>query len=611
MPVNSLRLCRLISDAHASDNLHDVYDAYREWQSAHCYHPQKQRVYDAHTGEYRVIEVPCGKCYHCRESHINEWVTRMYAHCEDFKHVYFVTLTYRSYHQSLPAAHRLCMNKLVQACWHLDSYNETKRLCYSPSLLIKKHYQDFLKRLRKYSGCSDLTYVMSGEYGKQYGRPHFHFILFSNSPIQYKDVQRAWSIALHRDAAHNWSYKTSQKSGQTYYYPIGRVDFNDLVTNGTMNTAAKVKVDGQFMSAAKCFSYVCKYVCKQDNYNSFRVKVAYNSLYDTQKVVSIWNTEVVASQVARWLQEHNISYTAESLFNLKRHTYVKVIKRLSPQLYSEGISYSSTKAIFDPSFVKELCPSLEVVGNKLVIDYFPKDYYQFNDVFQPFVEFSRGTPIGSLYAKTHLHEFVQGVFNKPILQDKSYVLPKYFFNKAAEYLYGLRSVSQTAKGVSYSFGSLQSLRGHLQSLSSNISPEYFCDPDSQNVHSVEALVHSSLSMYDKSTGEHITFPVEDPWTIRVDCYKYDRHTRDYYLTRSFSLHQWLDYWLDRLDCEFVRYRSNRQLQQESVRLKDRAFLLATDLGFDLQVSKESFIAQQDQYLHQKQQIYDEFHKNAE
>lgn len=44
--------------------------------------------------------------------------------------------------------------------------------------LNHKHFQDFMKRLRKRFG-NDIRYYMCGEYGGEFGRPHFHAILFN------------------------------------------------------------------------------------------------------------------------------------------------------------------------------------------------------------------------------------------------------------------------------------------------------------------------------------------------------------------------------------------------------------------------------------------------
>ncbi len=44
--------------------------------------------------------------------------------------------------------------------------------------LVKKHFQDFMKRLRKRFSDSRIRYFHCGEYGERYHRPHFHACLF-------------------------------------------------------------------------------------------------------------------------------------------------------------------------------------------------------------------------------------------------------------------------------------------------------------------------------------------------------------------------------------------------------------------------------------------------
>lgn len=46
--------------------------------------------------------------------------------------------------------------------------------------LVRDHWQRFAKRLRKKYGPKSARYYMCGEYGKLYGRPHFHAVLFGH-----------------------------------------------------------------------------------------------------------------------------------------------------------------------------------------------------------------------------------------------------------------------------------------------------------------------------------------------------------------------------------------------------------------------------------------------
>lgn len=48
--------------------------------------------------------------------------------------------------------------------------------------LNKKHFQDFMKRLRKQTG-EKIRYYHCGEYGEEYYRPHYHALLFGFDPV--------------------------------------------------------------------------------------------------------------------------------------------------------------------------------------------------------------------------------------------------------------------------------------------------------------------------------------------------------------------------------------------------------------------------------------------
>lgn len=107
---------------------------------------------------YMPVLIPCGKCLPCRINYVKHWSTRAYLEglCHDDS--VFLTLTYDDAH--LP----------------------------NPPVLVKKDYQDFLKRLRMRLGFP-IRVFGCGEYGSLYGRPHFHFILYGVSLNNLMPVQ--------------------------------------------------------------------------------------------------------------------------------------------------------------------------------------------------------------------------------------------------------------------------------------------------------------------------------------------------------------------------------------------------------------------------------------
>jgi hypothetical protein len=102
------------------------------------------------TGKKGVGEwfpLPCGKCLGCRLEKSRQWAVRMMYEAKLHENNSFITLTYSPDH--LP----------------------------SDSSLDKKHFQDFMKRLRKRLG-KKIRFFHCGEYGSKFRRPHYHAIIF-------------------------------------------------------------------------------------------------------------------------------------------------------------------------------------------------------------------------------------------------------------------------------------------------------------------------------------------------------------------------------------------------------------------------------------------------
>lgn len=100
----------------------------------------------------RLVPIPCGKCTECKMNYAKRWSDRCILEMQLHKSNYFLTLTYDDDH--LPVN---------------DQGFPTLR---------KKDYQDFMKRLRKSVYPTKLRFYMSGEYGTQTRRPHYHAIIF-------------------------------------------------------------------------------------------------------------------------------------------------------------------------------------------------------------------------------------------------------------------------------------------------------------------------------------------------------------------------------------------------------------------------------------------------
>lgn len=578
-------------NAHAENDTHAFLDAWKEWQDKNCPHAEMSRVFDAHTGAYSFIRIPCGKCYHCRMTHINEWVTRMYAHLEDYKNVYFITLTYRPiYHKDDPKS-QLLLNRLQDAIYHYDGFNSNKKRCYSPCLLVKSHYQKFLKRLRYNTGISDLTYCLSGEYGENYGRPHFHFILFTNETLTKKDIQRAWSVAMVRDKQHKWKYKTCQK-GTTYYHPIGNVDFNNLCENGTLNTTEKIKIDGTTFDITSCFAYVAKYICKTGHHNKSRVRLAYNDLFKENTYLKLWKP-MLKSDALRFIKEHDIKISQTTLKTL---TYVQNDFNPNEKVYTNNL---------------QPCKKFSINEAEFAIQTLPADYDDFVALYSPFFEVSRGTPIGSIYSRNHLQEHTQGVFTHPLLQTKGFVVPAYFRHKAAQALYPLRRVSQNVSGYSFNLGNIPNLLRQFEDILSEPVARMHYSTTCDDTKSIAQNIKSPTSLYDVSTKDYIVFTHRKGVPI-FEKYRYNRAKKDYELTfASTDVTTICLQYIQLIKDELTRHDKIKRETLENYHLLDRCSLLGSDLGIDWQDTLDTYLYNQDIELKHKQAEYDSVHNYIE
>lgn len=95
----------------------------------------------------RELKLPCGQCIGCRLERSRQWAIRCVHESQLYDNNVFVTLTYND-----------------------DNVPLDNSLNY-------RHFQLFMKRLRKLK--RGVRFYMCGEYGENYGRPHFHACLFN------------------------------------------------------------------------------------------------------------------------------------------------------------------------------------------------------------------------------------------------------------------------------------------------------------------------------------------------------------------------------------------------------------------------------------------------
>lgn len=123
-----------------------------------CFHPVKGFkginggiAFDTKNGYADFpMEVPCGRCTGCRVTYSRQWAARCLHEAQTHEENCFVTLTYAD--ENLPTG----------------------------GSLNKKHFRDFMKRLRRSLGRKKISFFHCGEYGDNLQRPHYHALIFGH-----------------------------------------------------------------------------------------------------------------------------------------------------------------------------------------------------------------------------------------------------------------------------------------------------------------------------------------------------------------------------------------------------------------------------------------------
>jgi hypothetical protein len=137
----------------------------------------------------RSLELPCGQCVGCRLERSRQWAIRCMHEASLYKDNCFITLTYDEEH--LPEDYSL----------HYDDY------------------QRFMKRLRKRFQGKTIRFYMAGEYGENFGRPHFHACIFN---LDFED-KYLWQKT--ESGSKIYRSKTLEELWPFGYSSIGEVNF--------------------------------------------------------------------------------------------------------------------------------------------------------------------------------------------------------------------------------------------------------------------------------------------------------------------------------------------------------------------------------------------------
>lgn len=219
-------------------------------------------------GYFNGVIVGCGKCIVCKNTKRNEWSVRLeHELLENNGRGVFVTLTYDNEHL------------LVTGTKPIVNGDEC-------GTLNKCDVQNFMKRLRKRLKNTKIKYIIAGEYGTAFKRPHYHCILIGID--QWTLTQEEWEKI--------WA-------------------------------KGKVDVDKRRIGAG-CINYIHSYI-KKDSFLTREDKINFEKEYNrvapfilqSQGIGKKWAME----HVAGWSKSMRITYNGHRV-SVPRY-YIKIIKK--------------------------------------------------------------------------------------------------------------------------------------------------------------------------------------------------------------------------------------------------------------------------------------------
>lgn len=163
-----------------------------------CYHPLRfykagvtekgkmRLASDIRGTEGEPIYVPCGNCIGCRLDRARSWAIRCMHEADMHEVNSFVTLTY----ERVPLCGSLCV----------------------------RHFQTFMKRLRKHLGGKKVRFFHAGEYGEENGRPHYHVAFFG---LDFADKE----LISERDGIKLYTSPSLEKIWERGFVTIGQLTY--------------------------------------------------------------------------------------------------------------------------------------------------------------------------------------------------------------------------------------------------------------------------------------------------------------------------------------------------------------------------------------------------
>ena len=131
---------------------------------------------------YSPLELPCGKCSGCLTDRARHWATRCQLEALESPNNWFVTLTYDDEHVPW-----------VQSATANSDTGEVLDEVWLPTLRksdTKRFIHDLRQLAERRRGEFGIRFFLSGEYGDQTQRPHYHCLLFNYhcpDPMLFKE----------------------------------------------------------------------------------------------------------------------------------------------------------------------------------------------------------------------------------------------------------------------------------------------------------------------------------------------------------------------------------------------------------------------------------------
>lgn len=181
------------------------------------------------------IDIPCGSCIGCRLEKSRQWAVRIMHEVQMHEHNSWITLTYDNKNlpmdDSLKVEHFQKFMKLLREDVVQDRRKKRKDLAYQRRYLSSTE--------------SNIRYFHCGEYGDNFGRPHYHACLFNvdfADKVHHKTVngiphyrsatlEKLWPKGISmigqitfESAAYVARYTTKKVTGKNAYFHYNLVD---------------------------------------------------------------------------------------------------------------------------------------------------------------------------------------------------------------------------------------------------------------------------------------------------------------------------------------------------------------------------------------------------